>query len=70
LRAERCNQGQGFLFSGPVNAVEMADLLEIAEAGKPITAVDPAPSHGGNGRPARPTRQRATSGGVPRAGRR
>jgi diguanylate cyclase (GGDEF)-like protein/PAS domain S-box-containing protein len=62
LRAERCNQGQGFLFSGPVNGVEMADLLEIAEAGKPITAVDPAPSRGGVARTARPTRQRAASG--------
>ncbi|MFZ0250990.1 MAG: EAL domain-containing protein [Acidimicrobiales bacterium] len=70
LRAERCNQGQGFLFSGPVNAVEMADLLEIAEAGKPITAVDPAPSRGTNGRPDRPARRRAPSGSAPGAVRR
>ncbi len=62
LRGEGCNQGQGFLFSGPVNAVEMADLLEIAQAGKPVTAVDPAPSGGASVRPTRPPRRRTPSG--------
>jgi diguanylate cyclase (GGDEF)-like protein/PAS domain S-box-containing protein len=49
LRAEGCNHGQGFLFSGPVTGVEMTDLLEIAYAGKPITSVDPAGAAGSTG---------------------
>ena len=56
LRAERCIYGQGFLFSGPVTAVEMADLLEIAHAGKPVTSVDPAPSIAAIERPTRAAR--------------
>jgi diguanylate cyclase (GGDEF)-like protein/PAS domain S-box-containing protein len=66
LRAEGCNQGQGFLFCGPVTRVEMADLLEIARAGKPITSVSPAGSastDAGSGRgPDRTPRQRTPSG--------
>ena len=73
LRAEGCDQGQGFLFSGPVSAAEMADLLQIAYAGRPVTSVDPAgPASGGagtNGRPARSPRQRTLSGGSGGAGR-
>jgi diguanylate cyclase (GGDEF)-like protein/PAS domain S-box-containing protein len=56
LRAERCIYGQGFLFSGPVTAVEMADLLDIAHAGKPVTSVDPAPSIAASERPTRAAR--------------
>ena len=46
LRAEGCDHGQGFLFSGPVTGVEMSDLLEIAQAGKRVTFVDPAGAAG------------------------
>ena len=35
LRSELCEQGQGFLFSGPVDAAEMAALLDTARAGQP-----------------------------------
>jgi diguanylate cyclase (GGDEF)-like protein len=65
LRAERCNHGQGFLFSGPLDASQMVALLEIARTGKPITPVGPVtpgvptvPSI----RPVRPDRQRAGTG--------
>ena len=54
LRAEGCDQGQGFLFSGPVSGAEMADLLQIAYAGKPVTSVDPAGPAAGVRRPERP----------------
>jgi diguanylate cyclase (GGDEF)-like protein/PAS domain S-box-containing protein len=62
LRAEQCDQGQGFLFSGPVDAVQMAGLFEIAQAGKPVTSVGPAPAGAPGGRTGRPGRQRASSG--------
>jgi diguanylate cyclase (GGDEF)-like protein/PAS domain S-box-containing protein len=69
LRAEGCDQGQGFLFSGPVSAMEMADLLEIARAGKPVTSVEPAGgaagSTGSNSQPARTQRIRTPSGSRP-----
>jgi diguanylate cyclase (GGDEF)-like protein/PAS domain S-box-containing protein len=68
LRAEGCNHGQGFLFSGPVTAVEMSELLEIAQAGKPITSVDPAGVVGAvaaSARAARPPRRRTPSGSRP-----
>ena len=69
LRAERCNLGQGFLFSGPVSALEIADLLEIAHAGKPITSVDPAASAPAFAPPPRPPVLRRTpSGSRPGAG--
>ncbi len=32
LRREQCDHGQGFLFSGPVDAVQMTALLEMARA--------------------------------------
>ncbi len=66
LRAERCDQGQGFLFSGPVSAAEMADLLQIAYAGKPVTSVDPAgPAAGSSGPNGRTPRQNGLSGKRP-----
>jgi diguanylate cyclase (GGDEF)-like protein/PAS domain S-box-containing protein len=68
LRAERCKYGQGFLFSGPVTAVEMADLLEIAHAGMPVTSVEPARSAATSDRPTRPARRRTPSGSRPGAG--
>ena len=47
LRAEGCDHGQGFLFSGPVDAAwRWPTLLEIAHAGKPVTSVDPAGAGG------------------------
>jgi EAL domain-containing protein (putative c-di-GMP-specific phosphodiesterase class I) len=66
LRREQCNHGQGFLFSGPVDALQMAGLLEIAQAGRPVTSVGPVGADVPSTRPARPApRQRATSGGRP-----
>jgi EAL domain-containing protein (putative c-di-GMP-specific phosphodiesterase class I) len=65
LRAERCNLGQGFLFSGPVTALEMGDLLEIARAGKSITPVDAAASAAASARPVRPALRRTPSGTRP-----
>ncbi len=73
LRAEGCDHGQGFLFSGPVTAVEMSDLLEIAQAGKRVTFVDPAGAAGAvaaSARAARPPRQRTPSGSRPGGGAR
>ena len=43
LRSEQCDQGQGFLFSGPVDAAEMAALLDTAQAGQPAAAVGAGP---------------------------
>ncbi len=69
LRAERCDQGQGFLFSGPVEAPEIAWLLESARNGDPVLALGPAPTSAAPGnRPSRPARRRSTSSGRP-AGR-
>jgi diguanylate cyclase (GGDEF)-like protein/PAS domain S-box-containing protein len=68
LRAEGCSHGQGFLFSGPVSAVEMAALLEIAHAGKPVTSVDPASPVAANARSARSPRRHSPSGSRPGAG--
>jgi EAL domain-containing protein (putative c-di-GMP-specific phosphodiesterase class I) len=68
LRAEGCNHGQGFLFSGPVTGVEISELLEIAHAGKRITSVDPAGAVGAlaaSARAARPPRRRTPSGSRP-----
>jgi diguanylate cyclase (GGDEF)-like protein len=68
LRAEGCNHGQGFLFSGPVTGVEMSELLEIAHAGKRITSVDPAGPVGAvaaSAQAARPPRRRTPSGSRP-----
>jgi diguanylate cyclase (GGDEF)-like protein/PAS domain S-box-containing protein len=70
LRAEGCHHGQGFLFSGPVTAVEMGDLLEIAHAGKPITSVGPVGAVGTNDRTERPPRRRTPSGRRPGASHR
>jgi EAL domain-containing protein (putative c-di-GMP-specific phosphodiesterase class I) len=40
LRSELCDLGQGFLYSGPLDAGEMAALLDTAQAGRrPTTAV-------------------------------
>ena len=61
LRAERCNLGQGFLFSGPVTAPEMGDLLEIARAGKSITSVDTVGPAAPRARPTRPVPRRTPS---------
>ena len=66
LRAERCSHGQGFLFSGPVTAAEMTDLLEIARAGKPVTTVDAAGTPRADARSSgAPPRQRTPSGRRP-----
>ena len=35
LRRERCDLGQGFLFSGPIDGTEMTALLDTAQAGEP-----------------------------------
>jgi len=73
LRAEGCDHGQGFLFSGPVTGVEMSDLLEIAQVGKRVTIVDPAGAAGAvaaSARAARPPRRRTPSGSRPGGGAR
>ena len=51
LRGELCDQGQGFLFSGPVNAAEMAALLDTAQAGQPPAAVGASPGRPGAATP-------------------
>jgi len=64
LRGERCEQGQGFLFSGPVEASEIAWLLKSARNGDPVLALGPAPAPAAPGaRPSRPARRRAASTG-------
>ncbi len=47
LRGELCEQGQGFLFSGPVDAAEMAALLDTARAGQPSAAAGAGPGRPG-----------------------
>ena len=37
LRREHCDQGQGFLYSGPIDGTEMTALLDTAQAGQPGT---------------------------------
>ena len=54
LRAERCNQGRGSSSPDRSTRVEMADLLEIAEAGKPITLGGPGALRAGRERPRPP----------------
>ena len=62
LRGEDCDQGQGFLFSGPVDASEIAGLLESARDGDPLLALGSAPAPTSPGtRPSRPVRRRAAS---------
>jgi sensor c-di-GMP phosphodiesterase-like protein len=57
LRAEGCNHGQGFLFSGPVDAAQVAMLLETARASRPVTPVEAVGAGAaGTARPARPRR--------------
>ena len=69
LRGELCEQGQGFLFSGPVDAAEMAALLDTAQAGQPAAAVGVDPGRPGAAKPRLPSvRRHATSGG-PTTGR-
>ena len=69
LRGERCDQGQGFLFSGPVEASEIAWLLESARNGHSVLAPGPAPASAAPGcRPSRPARRRVAPSGGP-AGR-
>ena len=51
LRAEHCDHGQGFLFSGPVAATEIARLLETARAGRPALGHGSGPA---SERPRRP----------------
>ncbi len=65
LRSEKCDHGQGFLFSGPVSASEIARLLETARAGQPLVELGPAPSDASNSRPSRLARRHASSGGRP-----
>ena len=56
LRAEHCDQGRGSSSPDRSTRGEMAGLLEIAQAGKPVAAVDPAGSTGPCA--ARPQRRR------------
>ena len=68
LRAEQCDQGQGFLFSGPVVASEIARLLETTGVGDPVWASGPASPGLPTSRPARVVR-RQTTPAVPARGR-
>jgi diguanylate cyclase (GGDEF)-like protein/PAS domain S-box-containing protein len=70
LRGERCDHGQGFLFSGPVDAGQMAALLQMAHAGAPATAVGPMGTGAGGAADApapRAPRRRTPSGSQPAA---
>ena len=70
LRAELCEQGQGFLFSGPVDAAEMTALLDTAQAGQPAAAVGAGPGRPGAAKPrALPPVRRHASTGRPTPGR-
>jgi diguanylate cyclase (GGDEF)-like protein/PAS domain S-box-containing protein len=70
LRAELCEQGQGFLFSGPVDAAEMAALLDTAQAGQPAAAVGAGPGRPGAAKPrALPPGRRHAATGRPTRGR-
>ena len=44
LRRENCDHGQGFLFSGPVEAQEIGALLDTARAARSFPALGPGPS--------------------------
>ena len=74
LRTEHCDHGQGFLFSGPVAATEIARLLETARAGRPALGLGAAPSARSDPPPSRSARRharvrrsgRTSSGGIPR----
>ncbi len=63
LRAEHCDHGQGFLFSGPVPASEIVRLLETASAGDPVWARGPVSAGLPTPRPARVVRRRSSSAG-------
>jgi EAL domain-containing protein (putative c-di-GMP-specific phosphodiesterase class I) len=73
LRREHCDQGQGFLYSGPLDAGEMAALLDTARAGRPAAAVgagadaraDAERAGTAKTRPASPGRQHARAAGPP-----
>ena len=71
LRGELCEQGQGFLFSGPVDAAEMAALLNTAQAGQPAADVAAVPGRPGAAKPRAlpPGRRRAATTGRPTTGR-
>jgi diguanylate cyclase (GGDEF)-like protein/PAS domain S-box-containing protein len=51
LRAEHCDQGQGFLYSGPIDAGEMAALLDTVRAARPALTTGTAPGGAGAARP-------------------
>ncbi len=59
LRAEHCDQGQGFLYSGPIDAGEMAALLDIVRAGRAGHRRGPGPRAALRS-PGRPRRAGAT----------
>jgi EAL domain-containing protein (putative c-di-GMP-specific phosphodiesterase class I) len=67
LRREHCEQGQGFLYSGPLDAGEMAALLDTARAGRPDAAVGAGPGRAGmqTPRPPAPGRRHARAAGPP-----
>ena len=55
LRAEHCEQGQGFLYSGPIDAGEMAALLDTVRAGQPTAAVGADPGRRRTAKPRSPS---------------
>jgi diguanylate cyclase (GGDEF)-like protein/PAS domain S-box-containing protein len=65
LRAEHCDQGQGFLYSGPIDAGEMAALLDTVRAGQPAAA---AGAESGRAGTAKSQSSSARRGHVPAAG--
>ena len=70
LRGELCEQGQGFLFSGPVDAAEMAALLDTAQAGQPAAPTGAGPDRPGAAKPrSLPPGRRHAATGRPTTGR-
>jgi diguanylate cyclase (GGDEF)-like protein/PAS domain S-box-containing protein len=62
LRAEQCNQGQGFLYSGPIDAGEMAALLNTAQAGRPALTMETGGADAARAKSSSPARRHAPSG--------
>ena len=63
LRSEHCDLGQGFLYSGPIDAAEMAALLDTVRAGRPSAAADAGHGGAAKPRPSAPGRRHAPVAG-------
>jgi hypothetical protein len=63
LRGEHCDQGQGFLYSGPIDSGEMTALLDTAQAGRPGAVVEAGGAVVAGARPTSAALWHAPSGG-------